>query len=144
MAAIKYDKNTFPLLGEGYARQGLTDKEIAKKLGISKSAFYSYQSLFPEFRDAIIRGKAPIDFEAENALLKRALGYQYEEAHTEIRKVGEKEYKLVRKVTKHVPPDVTALIFWLKNRMKDRWKDKQEFGFDEDITINVNLVEDDE
>lgn len=130
---------------EGWARDGLTDEQIYLKMGISYQTFYDWQKRFPEFREALKRGKAPIDQEVENALLKRARGYQYEETVTEIEEVPTgktdsdgrpimKQVKHIRKVMKTALPDTTAQIFWLKNRRPDRWRDKQ------DVAINSEPV----
>ena len=75
MAKLKYDED-FPARAEDWARQGLRDEDIAKKLGISKDTFYEYKKMFPDFSDAIKRGKAPIDFEVENKLLKSLFVFQ--------------------------------------------------------------------
>lgn len=125
------------ILLEGYARDGLTDDLIAQKIGIGKTTFYAWAERFPEFRDALKRGKAPVDTKVENALLKRALGYEYDEVFEEVerfpigkpdengeRPMIEKIKTKTRRVT--VLPDVTAQIFWLKNRRPDRWRDKVE------------------
>lgn len=64
-----------------------------------------------------------MDLQVENALLKRALGYDYEETVTVELTGGRKQ---TRKMTKHMAADVTAQIFWLKNRRPDRWRDKVE------------------
>lgn len=112
---------------QGWARDGLTDEQIANNIGIGKSTFYRWQEQFREFREALKRGKAPVDLEVENALLKRALGYEYEETITEVEELaGGKQKKHIRKVVKHMPPDTTAQIFWLKNRRPDKWRDKIE------------------
>ncbi|GAF70720.1 unnamed protein product [marine sediment metagenome] len=129
MAKNKYDPE-FPARAEDLARQGFMDIDIAKALGISKATFYQYQKTYPDFLDAIKRGKAPIDFEVENALLKRARGYEYEETHAEyhVTKGGKKKalpFK-IRKIIKQVIPDVTAQIFFLKNRRPKIWKDRHE------------------
>ena len=109
------------------ARDGLTDDQIAQKIGIGTSTFYRWQEQFRDFRDALKKGKAPVDIQVENALLKRALGYDYEETITEVEELaGGKQKKHIRKVMKHMPPDTTAQIFWLKNRRPDRWRDKVE------------------
>ena len=113
---------------EGWARDGLTDEQIARNMGIRQSTFYEWQNRFPEISDALKRGKAPVDVEVENALLKSALGFEYEETITEIEELpGGKQKKQIRKVKKYAPPNSTAQIFWLKNRRPDRWRDKQEF-----------------
>ena len=88
-----------------------------------------------------------MDLEVENALLKRAMGYQYEETITEVEEVPTGKYddegkpimkqvKHIRKVQKTALPDTTAQIFWLKNRRPDRWRDKQDItGVVEPIQI---------
>jgi len=120
-------RDTFPKKAYEYALQGLTDIQIAKNLRISISNFYEYRLRYPEFMDALKRGKAPIDAEVENKLLKRAMGYDYEEKTTEVEvgRDGEAKPTRVRTVKKHVPPDVTAQIFWLKNRRPKDWSDRR-------------------
>ena len=120
----KYDES-FPQQALELAEKGLTDKEISKQLGISTAVFYDYKNKFPEFSDALKRGKQPVDNDVENALLKKALGYDYEEQVTEerISEDGTKHPALVRTIKKHMPGDVTAQIFWLKNRMPKEWRD---------------------
>jgi predicted transcriptional regulator len=132
----------FPLLAEGLARSGLTDRQIAKKLGISKTAFYEYLKLHPDFADSLKKGKSPVDTEVENALLKRALGYEYEEVMTEYDLAGkDKDQKAlpakVRKTRKEIIPDVTAQIFWLKNRRPDKWRDKHDFDFPGGVEFRI-------
>ena len=99
------------LLIEGWAKDGLTDKQIAAKIGISKQTFYDWQKRYPDFSDSLKRGKEVIDRKVENALLKRALGYSYDEI-TEI--TDEKGRTTTKVITKQVIPDTTAQIFWLK------------------------------
>ena len=120
---------------EGWARDGLTDEQIAAKMGISTTTYYRWQNDFQKFREALKKGKAPVDIEVENALLKRARGYTYEEttveyglSETETDEKGnpKKIVKNVRVVKKEVIPDVGAAAFWLKNRRPDRWRDKRE------------------
>lgn len=90
-------------------------------MGIAERTFTTWKSRFSAIRSALKKGKAPVDYEVENALLKRALGYDYEEVTTEINSDGKKH---VKKVKKHVPADVTAQIYWLKNRRRGVWCDK--------------------
>jgi len=114
----KYDES-FPQQALELAEKGLTDREISKQLGIATSTFYEYQKKHSEFSDALKRGKQPVDNDVENALLKNALGYDYEEQVTEerIKEDGTQHPAVVRTLKKHMPGDVTAQIFWLKNRM---------------------------
>ena len=115
------------LVVQGWAREGLNDEQICKNIGIAPRTFYEWQERFPQFKQAIKKGKAPVDIQVENALLKRALGYDYEETITEIEEIAEgKQRKHVRRVKKHMPPEVGAIVFWLKNRRPSRWRDKIE------------------
>ncbi len=233
------------ILIEGWARDGLTDEQIAANLGIGKTAFYKYKKEHVNFANALKKGKEVIDFEVENSLLKRALGYKYEEVtkeriidggqrsrHTEGKvelteqdwlfalayfnnqccycgdstnltkdhivplKAGgqytrnnivpcckscnsskhtndmlewyekqefysqerlDKIYNYIgfinrlmsvesnastsltvtKIVEKEVIPDVTAQIFWLKNRRPDKWRDKQEMQHSGDMGLNI-------
>lgn len=111
------------ILVEAWARNGLTDEQIAKNLGISKDTFYKYKKEHTDFSDSLKRGKEVIDIEVENALLKRALGYKYNEVTRELTDEGLQVTKIV---TKEVVPDTTAQIFWLKNRKPEDWRDKKD------------------
>lgn len=106
---------------EGWARDGLTDEQIAHNIGVARKTLAEWKVRFSDIRDALKKGKEVVDIEVENALLKRALGYEYEEVRTETENgVATK----VVKTTKMVVPDVTAQIFWLKNRKPEAWRDK--------------------
>ena len=112
---------------QGWARDGLTNIQIAKNVGVSERTFADWIVRFPAISASLKKGKAPVDFEVENALLKRALGYDYEEVITEIEESpGGTQKKHIRKVKKHMPADTTAQIFWLKNRRPKRWRDRVE------------------
>lgn len=108
---------------EGWARDGLTDEQIAQNIGISRSTLSEWKKLYSEISEALKRGKEVVDRQVENALLKRALGYEYDE-------VKEKyECGVLTECTvtkKEVVADTTAQIFWLKNRKPVQWRDKQE------------------
>ena len=122
------------ILLEGWAKSGLTDEQIAKNIGINRTTLYDWKKKEVNIADALKKGKEVIDFEVENALLKRALGYEYEEETYE-------NGILTKKVKKQVPPDTTAQIFWLKNRKKEQWREKVEVvKTDEDLqNINKNI-----
>ncbi len=108
----------FPLMAEGYARDGLNDVQIAQKLGISTSTFYDYQQKHPEFSEALARGKAPVDVQVENALFKRCVGCVVKEEVVDIDASGKKR---VRTTTKEIPPDVGACTHWLAKRKPQKW-----------------------
>lgn len=123
MAKTKYNPKTFPRLAKGYAMRGLTDEQISEKLGISRGTLYNYVKKYPDFATALEEGKEPFDMEVEAALLKRALGYEFEE--TKVIKVGDKEVKK-ETTKKHIPANPDTIKFWLINRASDRWTLKQE------------------
>ena len=121
---------------EEWARKGLTDEQISHNMGIHPSTLYDWQNRFPEVAEALKKGKEVVDKAVENALLKRALGYEYEEIK-EITEENEKgrDRKRIEKTIKHVVPDVTAQIFWLKNRKPHEWRDKKDL----DVAVNKSL-----
>lgn len=106
-----------------WARDGLTNAQIAKNIGCTEGTFYNWSSEHDEIREALKKGKAPVDLEVENALLKRALGYEYEEVETiiEVAPDGEKKQR-VKKLKRVALPDTGAAIFWLKNRKPEVWR----------------------
>lgn len=85
------------ILLEGWARDGLTEEQIAKNMGIGRTTLYEWKQKEPNIANTIKKGKEVVDFEVENALLKNALD-----------------------------GNVTAQIFWLKNRKKNEWREKVE------------------
>ena len=107
---------------ESWARDGLTDEQLAERMNITPSTLYEWKKRYSEISETLKKGKEIVDIQVENALLKRALGYSYEEVKIEETTDGEK----VTTTTKEVIPDTTAQIFWLKNRRPDRWRDKQD------------------
>lgn len=72
---------------------------------------------------ALKKGKEVIITELENALIKRALGYEYEETKTYIRDEGGKKVKYTEKTVKQLPPDVGACAILLKNKDKEHYSD---------------------
>ena len=119
---------------ERFAMLGATDAEMADHFGVVASTFYAWKLQYPEFAEAIKRGKRPADAEISLALFHRAKGFEYDEAvpmkvkeviYADGKRVKEIERIDVTMVHKVVPPDTAACIFWLKNRRPDDWKDKQ-------------------
>lgn len=139
MAKGKYQEWLEPeglLKIEGWARDGLTDEQIADNIGISRSTLNSWKDKYQDISDTLKRGKEVVDRQVENSLFERALGGTREVRKTF--KVKEKYYddhgklcekeKLVQATDEvYIPGDTTAQIFWLKNRKPDKWRDKQEY-----------------
>ena len=110
---------------KGWASDGLTDEQIADNMGIHVSTLYEWKNKYNEINEALKDGKEIPDRKVENALFKRACGYEYEEVTEEI---DEETGRMVvtKRVTKQVPPDPTSMIFYLKNRKPDEWRDKRQ------------------
>lgn len=118
---------------EGWARDGLTDEQIAKNIGISRETLNQWKNKYADISDTLKRGKEVVDYEVENALLKRALGYTVKEE--KLTKDG-----CVVELEREVPGDVTAQIFWLKNRKPDAWRDKRENEDNNDALAKLDEV----
>lgn len=127
------------LMLSAWARDGLTDEQIAHNMGVNVATLYKWKRLYPQIDEALKRTKAMVDAEVENALLKRALGYKYTEITRE-RKMnqatGEMELVVTKEIVKEVPPETVAQIFWLKNRKTKEWRDKREEAVE--ITGDIN------
>ena len=103
---------------EGWARDGLTDEQMAHNIGISTSTLYDWKKKYPELSESLKRGKEVVDRQVENALLKTALGFEYEEET--VTNTG-----AVVTTKKYSKPNTTAQIFWLKNRKSNEWVDQK-------------------
>ena len=114
---------------EGWARDGLTDEQLAGKMGINPATLYDWKNKYPKISESLKKGKEVVDIQVENALLKRALGYDYQEQRIE---KSDKDGTKIIQTIRHVPADTTAQIFWLKNRRPDKWRDKPEIPGDTD------------
>lgn len=137
MAKGKYQKWLEPeslILLEGWARDGLTDEQIAKNMGISYSTLKDWKNKYPAISATLKKGKEVVDTEVENALLQKALGMTKtfqkpikikEVKYDNGKRVSEKERIEYAEEEVFIPPDTTAQIFWLKNRRPDKWRDKQ-------------------
>lgn len=132
MAKGKYEEWLRPdglLRIEGWARDGLSDEQIAKNIGISKKTFYEWKKNYGNFGDSLKKTKDVVDREIENALYKSAMGYDVEETVEELRfnkKTGKNELVVTKRTKRHIPPSNTAQIFWLKNRKPEEWREKRE------------------
>lgn len=111
-------------LVEKVARLGATNVEIAGILGVSETTIETWTANNVEFSEALKRGKLIADAEVADKLYRRATGY----SHKAVKIVADAKTGAEHIVpyTEHYPPDTTAAIFWLKNRRRAEWRDKQE------------------
>ena len=127
-----YDPKHHPFEAERICLLGATDEVLAEHLGIAVSTLYEWKLQFPEFSEAIKRGKRPADADVASSLHRRAVGIEYDkqvpmkvkdieydERGKKVRETERVELVAVREV---IPPDTTACIFWLTNRAKDHWR----------------------
>lgn len=122
---------------QGWARDGLTDTDICKNMRIGRTALRDWKLKFPEIAEALRVGKDSADRVVENALYKSATGYTVKikkpvkvklidyDPETG-RKIRETEGWKTVEEEQYIAPQVTAQIFWLKNRKPEQWRDKQE------------------
>lgn len=111
-----------------WARDGDTDENIAKKIGISPSTLSNWKKSHPEFAKALRRSRMLVDIDVENALYNRAMGTTITETVTD-------DEGRTKTITKQLPPDVTAMIFWLKNRKPNEWKDKRDVAVEGKLPV---------
>lgn len=149
----KYESQVKPRLLEieGWCRDGATDEIIAKNLHISLSTLGEYKKKFPEFSEAIKNTKDVADIKVENALFQRAIGYNAKVVkHVKVkrvdfdpetgRKTGEHEELVPVEDEVHIPADTTAQIYWLNNRKKEVWKQKQEVDHQGGMDVKVEFA----
>lgn len=84
---------------EGWARDGLTDEQIAENIGISRSTLNEWKKKYSDISDTLKRGKEIVDRQVENALLKRALGYEYREKKYAQVEMSEEEHYALKRIT---------------------------------------------
>jgi len=120
-----------------HLKKGNTINTTCQTVGISKETFFQWMKK-SDFSDSIKKAMAIPDKKVENALYKSAMmGHRYKEKEFKAVAVGEK-IKLIpiKIVTKIIPPNVTAQIFYLKNRLSEDWKDRHE----QNISGNMNIT----
>jgi transcriptional regulator with XRE-family HTH domain len=103
------------------AEMGLTDAQLAQVFGISEQTLNNYKK-DEKFFESIKKGKEISDNRVVRSLFERATGYEHPEVDIRVL-----DHEIVQTpLTKHYPPDPTAMIFWLKNRRPEDWRDKVE------------------
>ena len=143
----KYYTHVEPRLEEikAWCRDGATDEIICGKLGVGVSNFSRYKNQYPELADVLRENKDIVDMQVENALLKNALGYEYDEVKTIIEDIGGKKTARKEITKKFIPGDAKAQMFWLKNRKPEMWKNDYRVNMGGKVeventgTVNLNV-----
>lgn len=124
----KYNKEFHPLLVKAFAKNGMTDVEIAKELGIDEKTITNWKKKYKEFFLSLKEGKESKDDQVENSLLRRALGCTVKETR---KGTSDKKGEYKEEIEREIAPETIACIFWLKNRRPGRWRDRQELSIPE-------------
>lgn len=127
----------------GWAKEGLSDDQIAKNMGVARSTLFEWRKNSQLISDALKKGKEVTDYEVENSMHRSAMGYNTKVLkHYKIKKIKyidgqrhEEEELVPVEEEIHVPANVTAQIFWLKNRQPEKWKDRVDVAEVQDYQI---------
>ena len=135
-------------------RNGFTDAQVAEVIGVEEVTIKSWKKL-DEFRIPIKDWKEEADAKVEKSLYKKAIGYEYDEVTYEQSKVGglalgmtDEDINFIKHtptaktkvVTKQFAPDTLAIIFWLKNRKPEEWKDKSDLEHSGNLKLDLSEV----
>lgn len=112
---------------------GATDKKLADFFGVSEQTINAWKNKHPEFLESIKESKVLSDSEVVKSLYERATGY----SHPEDKIFNDNGKPLIVKTVRHYPPDSTAMIFWLKNRQPELFRDKQEIDLSGKVEVEV-------
>lgn len=128
----EYDELAF-----NYCSLGADDVKLAEMFNVSKTTINNWKNVHPSFLDSLKRGKEDHDIrKVEKSLLNRALGYDWTEDKQEDGTNGSK----TTTVNKHVPADVAAIVFYLRNRNREKWSNNPLMDNNDDTNnLNVNF-----
>ena len=128
---------------EGYARDGMVDRELASAMGISRTTLNKWKDKFPQMAAVLKCGKEIADRKVENALFDKCTGktvtlkkplkvkrVEYDQKTG--KKIAEHEEVIQAEQEEYIPADTKAIQFWLTNRKPDVWKNKVEIDNKED------------
>lgn len=126
---------------EKLAKYGLIDKEIAEFFGVTEKTLNNWKQAHPDFLQSLKKGKEISDSEVIRSLYDRATGY----SHPEDKIFNHNGKEMVVPTTKHYPPDTTACIFWLKNRIPEDWREKPTPDDEDDevtpVRVEINVID---
>lgn len=109
---------------------GATDIQLADFFGVCEKTIYTWKIKHPEFLQALKESKDELDTKVERSLFDRAMGYSHPEDKI-LANPKDPNKPIVVETIKHYPPDSTSMIFWLKNRQPDKWRDRHELEISE-------------
>lgn len=122
-------KKEFAEQAKKLCRLGATDSELADFFGCTEKTINNWKKRHAEFLQSIKEGKLTSDAEVADKLFKRATGY----SHRAVKIMQFQGVPVVQEYTEHYPPDATSMIFWLRNRRPDLWRNNPEPMMDDDL-----------
>jgi hypothetical protein len=134
----------YPRQAEKLCWLGATDVQVAEFFGVTVSTLTNWKKEHPEFLAALRKARTEADEQVVKSLFRRALGYRHKAVKIFADAKTGSEHVVA--YTERYPPDTTACIFWLKNRMRDQWRDRREIDAAQDVvlpqSITLRLVDD--
>ena len=152
MAKGKYQKWLEPdnlLRLSAWARDGLTDKDIADNMDINVSTLYEWRKKYPKIDEALKKSKDVADIKVVNALFKKCIGFKTTIRRAfKIKDVIYKDGKRIKETERieyaddeiYIPPDTAAIKFWLINRKSKSWKSDPDKNNSNIEPVKVQLV----
>jgi transposase len=129
-------KQEYVAQAEKLARLGATIREIAQFFEVSEPTIWQWQQQHPQFLSALKLGREASDDRVVQSLYRRAVGYE----HDAVKIFQYEGEEVVVPYVEHIPPSVSAGIFWLKNRRPKEWRDKQEVDLEHSGGVGVQVV----
>lgn len=129
-------RDHFPEQARKLCLLGAKDSDLAKFFEITESTLNEWKKTYPELSESLKAGKELADAVIADSLFQRAKGYSHKAVKILVvdKAVVHEEY------TEHYPPDPTSMIFWLKNRRPDLWRDKPEPDSNDDAPTPVKVT----
>lgn len=122
----------------------LSEKDIAKRLGVSVSTFEKYKREHPELADTLKDGRQELVSMLKKSLKKKAVGFEYTETKKTIREIAGKKIVTIEEYTRYSPPDTGAIHLLLKN-LDESWRNDDKATMDlkrEKIELDKQKAED--
>jgi len=120
------------------ASRGATDAELADFFEVSESTLNLWKIKHRDFSESLKEGKSVADDKVQNALFQRAIGYSHPDTHVS----NHQGTVTLTPIVKHLPPETTAAIFWLKNRRPAEWREKVDVNANQSGEIRIVIGSD--
>lgn len=114
---------------------GATDTQLADFFEVTEQTINNWKLQHEEFFESLKLGKEEADSRVEESLYNRATGY----SHPEDKVFNNNGEIITHRVIKHYPPDPTSMIFWLKNRQPEQWRDRVEHTGKDGADLNPEV-----